>query len=267
MNLKTKVKIVLLITFFSNIYNSSNSYAAACAPEITTNGSYTVVAFKTVGTCTWNTPAGLTVFKGLIVAGGGGGGSHMGGGGGGGGLIEFDSLTATSDTFTVTIGDGGAGATAGTTGPAGTSGGNSTLTGSGINLVSRGGAGGASVYSGGFSAQLNGGSGGGEAGAANYSSDNSLGTQSSQSQSPSLSTIGGAQFGFDGSAGGITWYPGGGGGAGGNGSNTPGNGGTGRQNSILGTNYFWAGGGGGSGWSGVAGNGGAGGGGGGGAIG
>jgi len=264
MQSKILIKASLIAIFISVFVYPNNSFAANCSPVITSNGSYTVVAFKTVGTCTWSTPAGLTVFKGLIVGGGGGGGAHMGGGGGGGGLIEFDSLTATSEVFTITVGDGGAGAASGTYGPAGTSGGNSTITGSGINLGSRGGAGGASVYTGGFSAQLNGGSGGGAAGYNGSSSINSNGIQTSQVQTPALSTIGGNQFGFNGSPGGTTWYPGGGGGAGSDGSNAPAHGGTGRSNSILGTNYFWAGGGGGSGWTSIGGNGGLGGGGGGG---
>ncbi len=191
----------------------------------------------------------------------------MGGGGGGGGLVEFDSLTATSDTFTITIGDGGIAGTSNTSGPAALSGGNSTITGNGINLIARGGAGGASYYAGGYPAQLNGGSGGGAAGYSVYTSINSAGTQSSQSQTPSLTSIGGNQFGFDGSVAGTTWYPGGGGGAGGVGANTPASGGSGRANSILGTSYFWAGGGGGSGYSSVGGNGGSGGGGAGGTIG
>lgn len=236
--------------------------AAACTPEITTSGIYTIVAFKSVGTCTWATPSGTNVFRGLIVAGGGGGGYDMGGGGGGGGYVEFESLTVTNDVLSITVGAGGLGATSNAITGAG---GNSQITGSGINLVSRGGAGGGTWYAGGFPATSNGGSGGGEAGASSYSSDNSLGTQTSQTQTPSLSTISGAQFGGNGSPAGSTWYPGGGGGAGGDGSNTPGNGGIGKVNNILGTSYYWAGGGGGSGYSGAAGNGGAGGGGGGGA--
>jgi hypothetical protein len=67
-------------------------------------------------------------------------------------------------------------------------------------------------------------------------------------------------------AGGTTsgqWFPGGGGGAGGVGLTSPANGGAGRPNSILGIDYFWAGGGGGSGYTGISGNGGSGGGGGG----
>ena len=266
----TRIALTLVVTVLASLVVPTFSHAAACSPEITTNGNRTVVAFKTIGTCTWSTPAGVTNFKGLIVAGGGGGGAHMGGGGGGGGLIEFDSLTATSDVFTITIGDGGAGATTGSNGPAGTSGNNSQLTGTGIDLLARGGAGGASTYtSNSYSAKLNGGSGGGSSGANDYpdaypQDRSSVGTQTSQTQTPILGSIGGQQFGFNGSAPGARWNPGGGGGAGGNGVNTPATGGSGRANSILGTSYLWAGGGGGSGYSTIGGSGGAGGGGGGG---
>jgi hypothetical protein len=253
--------MVLLTTLISNLTIINNSYAANCSPEITTNGSRTVVAFKSVGTCTWSTPAGATDFKGLIVAGGGGGGADLAGGGGGGGYVEFETLTATSDVFTVTVGDGGAGSSSYT--QPGVSGNNSSIVGSGVDLIARGGAGGASHYGGGYPARANGGSGGGQAGYNTTTSTKSNGTQTSQSQTPALSTIGGQQFGFDGSAGGSPYFPGGGGGAGGNGSNTPATGGNGRSNSILGTTYFWAGGGGGAGWTGVAGAGGTGGGGGG----
>jgi len=270
MHSRRLIKVTLLSLYLSLFIYPSQSFAANCSPEITTNGNRTVVAFKTVGTCTWSTPAGLTVFKGLIVAGGGGGGADMGGGGGGGGYVEFDSLTATSDVFTITVGDGGVGATTGTSGPSGSSGNYSQLTGTGIDLLARGGAGGASTYtSNSFSATLNGGSGGGSSGANDYplaypQDRSSVGTQTSQTQTPSLTTIGGLQFGFNGSAPGARWNPGGGGGAGGNGSNTPASGGSGRSNSILGTTYFWAGGGGGSGYSTIGGGGGSGGGGGGG---
>ena len=263
----TRASIVLLFT--ANLIFPSPAKAANCTPQITSNGNQTVVAFKTVGTCTWSTPAGLTTFKGLIIGGGGGGGSAMGGGGGGGGYVSFDSLTATSDVFTIVVGDGGAGAPTGAS-SAGNSGGNSGITGNGILLTSRGGAGGSTDYSQSlYPARLNGGSGGGSSGANDYpgaypQDRSSLGTQTSQTQTPSLSSINGAQFGFNGSAPGPRWYPGGGGGAGGSGSNSPATGGVGRANSILGTNYYWAGGGGGSGWSGVAGSGGNGGGGGGG---
>jgi fibronectin-binding autotransporter adhesin len=256
--------LLLAITSLVSIPNSS---AAACTPETTISGSYTIVAFKTVGTCTWSTPGGTNSFRGLIVGGGGGGGYHMGGGGGGGGYVEFETLTITNDVLTIVVGDGGAGAT---TWVAGSSGGNSSLTGSGILLTARGGAGGATDYSSNsYPARTNGGSGGGSSGANDYpgvypQDRSSLGTQTSQSQTPSLSSITGNQFGGNGVAPGGRWNPSGGGGAGGDGANTPATGGVGKANSILGTNYYWAGGGGGSGYSTIGGNGGAGGGGGGG---
>jgi len=260
----TRIALTLVVTLLASLVVPTFSHAAACSPEITTNGNRTVVAFKTIGTCTWSTPAGATNFKGLIVAGGGGGGADLAGGGGGGGYVEFETLTATSDVFTVTVGDGGAGSPNNAT--SSSNGGSSSISGTGINLIARGGAGGATWYNGGLPAGTNGGAGGGQAGWSGSSSTASNGTQTSQSQTPSLSTIGGQQFGFNGSAGGTNWFPGGGGGAGGNGANTPATGGSGRANSILGTSYFWAGGGGGAGWNGNAGSGGSGGGGGGGSA-
>jgi hypothetical protein len=254
-----------IISITASIQLAPSALAAACTPETTTSGIYTIVAFKTVGSCTWSTPTGTNVFRGLIVAGGGGGGTDLGGGGGGGGYVEFESLTVTNDVLTIVVGNGGAGAT--TISSAGVSGENSSISGNEVSLISRGGAGGASHYNGGAPARSNGGSGGGQAGVSYSTSGSSNGTQTSQSQTPSLSSIGGAQFGFNGSVAGTNWYPAGGGGAGGNGAHTPATGGAGRSNAILGTTYFWAGGGGGAGWSGAAGSGGTGGGAGGGASG
>ncbi|MGA1569054.1 MAG: hypothetical protein ACO38K_05280 [Ilumatobacteraceae bacterium] len=51
-------------------------YVASCSPETTsyTSGStsYTMVAFKDVGTCSWEIPNGVTTFDWLVVGGGGG---------------------------------------------------------------------------------------------------------------------------------------------------------------------------------------------------
>ena len=259
---------IALALLLSTIVVIPNATAAACSPETTISGAYTVVAFKTTGSCTWTSPTGTVNFRGLIVAGGGGGGYNLGGGGGGGGYVEFETLTVTSNELTIVIGSGGAGAASLV---AGSAGGSSSITGSSLSLVARGGAGGATSYeSNSYPATLNGGSGGGSSGANDYPNTfpqdrSSAGTQTTQNQTPLLSTIAGNQFGGNGAAPGSRWYPGGGGGAGGSGSNTPGDGGSGRANTILGTSYFWAGGGGGSGWDGFAGVGGSGGGGGGGA--
>ena len=239
----------------------SHAQAAECTPEVTINGSLTVVAFKSVGTCTWTTPAGATTFRGLIIGGGGGGGANYGGGGGGGGVVEFTSLVSTNDEFTIEIGNGGAGSPS--TNNPGTGGANTTLSGSGITLTARGGAGGASgILTNIANATSNGGSGGGGSGSGSGGVSSSA-TQSSQSQTPLLSSISGAQFGFNGGTGRQSYYPGGGGGAGAAGSTNVGHGGAGRGNNILGTSYSWAGGGGGAGEYSRAGDGGVGGGGGG----
>jgi len=206
--------------------------------------------------------------QGLIVGGGGGGGTDMGGGGGAGGYVDFETLTVTSQALTITVGAGGAGAAASSS-DAGVSGGNSVVSGNGILLTSLGGAGGASLtFSNSSPARTGGGSGGGASGGDfGYADLNSLESQTTQSQVPSLISIGGNQFGNHGSPKIVnSWTSGGGGGAGSPGNANPGDGGAGYPNAILGTSYFWAGGGGGSGHDGAAGNGGNGGGGAGGRI-
>ncbi len=62
---------------------------------------------------TWTAPAGVTSVNYLVVAGGGGGGSattgiNMGGGGGAGGLLQGQLAVIPGNTYTVTIGSGGA---------------------------------------------------------------------------------------------------------------------------------------------------------------
>ena len=95
------------------------------------------------GTHTWNKPAGVTkVYMEIIGAGGGGGGANgnqstdrYGGAGGGGafarGLYPAESLPT---TLTVTVGSGGGGGAGGSEfGVNGTVGGNSRVTGTGVN--------------------------------------------------------------------------------------------------------------------------------------
>ncbi|NBO56406.1 MAG: fibronectin type III domain-containing protein, partial [Actinobacteria bacterium] len=139
----------------------------------------------------------------------------------------------------------------------------------GISLVARGGGYGASTHNTTNYPAASGGSGGGGSGArqyyAGYGGLNGTGTQSSQTQTPLLSSIGGAQYGNDGAISGTAWFPGGGGGAGAAATqtNTVSHGGIGVEDNILGTSYYWGGGGGAAGHSSTAGNGGNGGGGGG----
>jgi hypothetical protein len=225
---------------------ASNTIAltVADAPSggtITTSGTDRIHAFYTSGTFVSNVP--LTV-RYLVVGGGGGGGSDMGGGGGAGGYLASTNYTLPAGTYTITVGSGGAGGPAGAGQIAGANGTNSSIVGTGVNIVALGGGGGGSRHDSSGAPATTGGSGGG--GSGQYAG--------------ALGTTGQGNNGAN-SAG--QWYPGGGGGAGAAGSVGPGTGGVGVSNDILGTAYFWAGGGGGAGYSGSGGNGGNGGGGGG----
>ena len=240
--------------------------------------NYKYFAFTAGGANTFAV-SGTGVMDFLVIAGGGGGGMDMGGGGGAGGMIE-GTFQAVSGTYNVTVGNGGLGALAAQTGPNGPyhefqsfaqNGSDSVLTGpGGLNLVAKGGGRGGSSY---YTSSVlqgrptQGGSGGGWSG---YANDNGYRSSpdynSNQSSAGSVAgVISGTAYGNRGGQGGPAYYSGGGGGAGGTGAdstNQP-NGGVGRQNNILGVNYFWAGGGGGSGYSssgGAGGNGGGGGG-------
>lgn len=97
-------------------------------------------------------------FEYLIVGGGGGGGRDIGGGGGGGGVLYGTGTLIAGTTYSVTVGQGGIGASF--TGTKGNDGGNSSIIGGALNLVALGGGGGASRSS---SPGGTGGSGGGGA--------------------------------------------------------------------------------------------------------
>ena len=201
----------------------------------------------------------------LVVGGGGGGGMDMGGGGGGGGVLAGTG-TVSETSYPVVVGAGGGGAPRAGTGTGtqgrtthnftvlGTNGGDSSF----LNLTALGGGRGGMSYWTSSAGQVNargqaGGSGGGASG---YDTPTNQGSGDG--------TLG---QGFRGGNAVYRYYSGGGGGAGGVGGQGAFNGapfgGPGVSNAILGTNYFWAGGGGGSGYSGTGGNGGNGGGGGG----
>lgn len=187
----------------------------------------------------------------LVVGGGAAGGSRHGGGGGAGGMIVSNISSLGIGPYAVTVGGGGTGV-----GPAG---GGDSVGPSGQSSVfstvtAVGGGGGGSWAPGGNANP--GGSGGGATG----SSNNNFGSNTQTELLPlnargfgnpgGVSTVWGNQIGF--------LRCGGGGGAGGkggdatrapqSGNGNTGVGGEGRASSILGTNYFWAGGGGGAGW-------------------
>ena len=194
----------------------------------------------------------------LVIAGGGGGGEDnhtpfRGGGGGGAGGYRTSTQSVNAGTvITVTVGDGGV---AGGAHPnsQGTSGSNSSISGSGLTTITStgGGAGGAHPPAGlgGQIAPLTGGSGGG----------GSNGFPGAAGNTPSTSP---SQGNAGGDGGGAPYSGAGGGGAGAVGQNeqgsTGGAGGSGTASSITGSSVTRAGGGGGNGYTtgGAGGNGG-----------
>jgi hypothetical protein len=82
-------------------------------PSSTVTATPGIVQFTTVGSNTWTAPDGVTSIEYLIVGGGGGSGCGYdtgAGGGGGGGMVRSGTTSVTSGTtYTVVVGDGGAG--------------------------------------------------------------------------------------------------------------------------------------------------------------
>jgi hypothetical protein len=196
----------------------------------------TVVQFTTVGSNSWTCPQGVTAVDVLVVAGAGGGGQRYAGGGGAGGLIYRLNYPVTpGNSYTVTVGAGGAGGTE-ANGRRGINGGNSVF--DSLTAIGGGGGGELTISS---ARGFDGGSGGGV---------------SIASTTPGAGTAG---QGFPGGISGLTDNgtngnaAAGGGGAGGPGSNVMGQaardwgagGGPGVNVSISGTATWYAGGGGG----------------------
>ena len=239
---------------------------------VNVSGGNVIHTFTTVGTTNLTLPE-ATSAQVLVVGGGGGGGQRIGGGGGAGGVVYAANYTLTAGTKAVTIGDGGAGATANST--LGVNGDNSVFDvagGSGFTLIANGGGGGSS-----YNRQPGTGATGGSGGGGSYYGGTpgpgglaSSGTWTGVTGVTGYGNTGGASMTGSGGYGG-----GGGGGAGAVGgigtSGSAGKGGVGIQfsqfaglvASTVGTlNDGWFGGGGGAGaYSGTAGSGGNGGGG------
>lgn len=204
---------------------------------------YRIHFFTTVGNSTFTvTRPGEVEY--LIVAGGGGGGDTSGGGGGAGGVVT-GKTKVTSQSYTISVGAGGVGSDAyssGTSGNGGTRGGDSSA----LNFTALGGGGGGSYRNPGQT--ISGGSGGGSRGDAQnrgYTVRPGLGLQPSSS-SGGYGNNGGNTPGLTNGA-----PSAGGGGAGEVGQDCStikgGNGGNGIRSLITGIPTFYAGGGGGSG--------------------
>jgi hypothetical protein len=194
-------------------------------------------------------------FADVLVIGAAGGGGCIGGGGGAGGHLEITNAYLPAGALTVTVGAGGAGATAINNVFPGGGNGNTSRLGS---YYSTGGGAGGGAY-GGAGAQATGfigGSGGGAGGGGGYAGVSGNG---------GAGTTGLGNNGGNNSTGASSYGCGGGGGAsavGANGtSSAGGNGGAGSANSYTGASVTRAGGGGGGSQGGTAGTGGTGGGG------
>jgi hypothetical protein len=215
----------LILSLVPNIFGAESASAAACTPTATRSGNYIYFAFKTVGTCQWNIPTGVSQLDLLTIGGGGGGAARHAGGGGAGGFVRNDAVSVSNvSALQIVVGNGGLGGNTNTSGynyALGNPGETSTVSkysGTGIFATINAAGGGAGITTGGTPGG-NGGSGGGayETGASYRG----------------LAVTGqGNNGGYgNGGAGGV-WTSGGGGGAGSAGTDiinsiTYGNGGTG----------------------------------------
>ncbi len=208
---------------------------------VTTYSGYRVHSFTTAGNTNFVVSSAGTV-DALIVAGGGGGGSY--GGGGAGGFRTKASQAVTAQTYTVTVGDGGAKTPYANSQMYGLDGGDSTAFGV---TSTGGGGGGGNSYTNPLNKGRDGGSGGGGG------SDHAQVVVGGTGNTPSTSPVQGYNGGT-GSSNHPHYSGAGGGGAGAVGSNANGNaggaGGAGAQNNYrTGSNQYYAGGGGGAGYT------------------
>ena len=228
-----------------SVFSPVSATGGAISEVTFRQSTYKVHTFTTVGNTNFVVSgAGSTgLVEYLIVGGGGGAGSDMGGGGGGGGFLT-GTTTVTAQTYTITVGDGGASSAVAyaANNANGADGGNSSA----LGLTAIGGGGGGGGHRGDNMQNQPGRLGGSGGGAAGRMTNPGAGT---------------AGQGFGGSFTGTEWNAGSGGGAGGAAVGfVPG---PGRMSSILGTTYWFSGGGGAGGYTSLSGNGGVGGGGGG----
>jgi hypothetical protein len=205
--------------------------------SVTSSGSTRTHIFTSSGTFT--VPSGVSITaEALVVGGGGAGGYHYGdqdtgaGGGGAGGVLYTSSKALTAGSYSITVGNGGAGRSNGNNvNPPGAPNGQNS---SAFGVTANGGGGGASSDS--HADAKTGGSGGG--GASRGTNYNEIGKPSNQPSYSGWSAYGnGGGNSFGDNAGG-----GGGGGAGGSGANQNGQvggaGGAGRNYSAeFGTGF------------------------------
>ena len=118
----------------TSTYTVTVTRLTTCAPTEVRSGGFSYNAFKTVETCGWIPPVGVTTIDLLVVAGGGGGGATHASGGGAGGLISATGISGVDGSvIAVTVGDGGGGGTGVSSGGSdGSNGFDSVVSGGGI---------------------------------------------------------------------------------------------------------------------------------------
>jgi hypothetical protein len=253
--------VSITVTNSDNVASAATNKTAVAVPSggtVTTSGNFRIHTFTNSGTFT-NTITNL-VAQYLVIAGGAGGGGDLAGGGGaggyrssvpsessGGGASAESTLTLSVTGHTITVGAGGAGATAGASrnsaATVGSDGGSSSIG----SLITAVGGGGGGVYGATGSTLRPGRPGGSGGGAGSHDG----GTTISGGAGTSGQGFAGGSSSF---GGGVGYTSGGGGGAGSVGANAAsttlgGAGGSGVSSSITGSSVARAGGGGGSSYS------------------
>ena len=230
----------------TNAQYTNDSWLGAITPtqdadEIGADGEYSWYKWTDTTATGSYIIASTTNHEYLIVGAGASGGGYHSGGGGAGGVLTATGLSLTGgNTYTTTVGAGGAAIIASNT--IGNDGGDSILSGTGITTLTAGGGGaGGMLGANGADGNATNGSGGG----AGYTSDAGSGD--------------GAGYAGGGNSGAGPEYGGGGGGGAGavgaaGDSNSGGDGGVGVANDIIetGTDVYYAGGGGGAAYANIA---------------
>jgi len=96
--------------FYLDFSGVNNTIIAATGGTIYTDGDYKYHKFTSDGTFTVTSTQGASIVDALVIAGGGGGGGDNGGGGGAGGYLYTAEHSVSATAYSITVGDGGAGA-------------------------------------------------------------------------------------------------------------------------------------------------------------
>jgi len=96
--------------FYLDFSGVDTTIIAATGGTIYTSGNYKYHKFTADGTFTVTSTQGISIVAALVIAGGGGGGGDNGGGGGAGGYLYTAEHSVSATAYSITVGNGGAGA-------------------------------------------------------------------------------------------------------------------------------------------------------------